>query len=76
MQIRCIAHFHNDIRRHGADTAENAVGQMSWICRETFLARNSIFSEKTANIVMEMGYATDLHREALLGTAVCCSYSS
>ncbi|MDD3394022.1 MAG: phosphate ABC transporter permease subunit PstC [Clostridia bacterium] len=24
----------------------------------------------TANIVMEMGYATDLHREALLGTAV------
>ena len=27
VQIRCIAHFHNDIRRHGADTAENAVGQ-------------------------------------------------
>lgn len=24
----------------------------------------------TANIVMEMGYATDLHREALIGTAV------
>ena len=24
----------------------------------------------TANIVMEMGYATDLHREALLGTGV------
>jgi phosphate transport system permease protein len=24
----------------------------------------------TANIVMEMGYATDLHREALMGTAV------
>lgn len=34
---------------------------------------NSIFSgvrTMTANIVMEMGYATDLHREALLGTAV------
>ena len=24
----------------------------------------------TANIVMEMGYATDLHREALIATAV------
>ncbi len=34
---------------------------------------NSIFSgvrTLTANIVMEMGYATDLHRGALLGTAV------
>ena len=34
---------------------------------------DSIFSgvrTMTANIVMEMGYATDLHREALLGTAV------
>ena len=34
---------------------------------------NSIFSgvrTMTANIVMEMGYAADLHREALLGTAV------
>lgn len=34
---------------------------------------NSIFSgvrTLTANIVMEMGYATDLHREALLGTGV------
>lgn len=34
---------------------------------------NSIFSgvrTLTANIVMEMGYAADLHREALLGTAV------
>ena len=33
---------------------------------------DSIFSgpHMTANIVMEMGYATDLHREALLGTAV------
>ena len=33
----------------------------------------SIFSgvrTMTANIVMEMGYAADLHREALLGTAV------
>ena len=33
----------------------------------------SIFSgvrTLTANIVMEMGYATDLHREALLGTGV------
>ena len=24
----------------------------------------------TANIVMEMGYSTDLHREALIATAV------
>jgi phosphate transport system permease protein len=24
----------------------------------------------TTNIVMEMGYSTDLHREALIGTAV------
>lgn len=24
----------------------------------------------TANIVLEMGYATDLHREALIATAV------
>ena len=24
----------------------------------------------TTNIVLEMGYATDLHREALIGTAV------
>lgn len=34
---------------------------------------NSIFSgvrTMTANIVMEMGYAADLHRQALLGTAV------
>lgn len=34
---------------------------------------NSIFGgvrTMTANIVMEMGYAADLHREALLGTAV------
>lgn len=34
---------------------------------------NSIFSgvrTLTANIVMEMGYAADLHRQALLGTAV------
>lgn len=34
---------------------------------------NSVFSgvrTLTANIVMEMGYATDLHREALLGTGV------
>ena len=34
---------------------------------------NSLFSgvrTMTANIVMEMGYAADLHREALLGTAV------
>ncbi len=34
---------------------------------------NSIFSgvrTMTANIVMEMGYAADLHRRALLGTAV------
>mgnify|MGYP000122754507 CR=1 FL=1 len=34
---------------------------------------DSIFSgvrTMTANIVMEMGYATDLHREALIATAV------
>jgi phosphate transport system permease protein len=34
---------------------------------------DSIFSgvrTMTANIVMEMGYAADLHREALIGTAV------
>ena len=34
---------------------------------------NSVFSgvrTMTANIVMEMGYAADLHREALLATAV------
>ena len=29
----------------------------------------------TANIVMEMGYATDLHREALIATGVVCIYS-
>ena len=29
-----------------------------------------VFRSLTANIVMEMGYATDLHREALIATAV------
>lgn len=27
----------------------------------------------TANIVLEMGYAADMHREALLATVWCCS---
>ena len=37
-------------------------------CHET--AYRTIFDTMTANIVIEMGYATDLHREALIATGV------
>ncbi|MDR1510017.1 MAG: phosphate ABC transporter permease subunit PstC [Synergistaceae bacterium] len=41
-------------------------GNQSVIPKSPFLGLRTL----TANIVLEMGYATDLHREALIGTAV------
>ena len=44
-----------------------------WVCGNQARLPDSIFDgvrTMTTNIVLEMGYATDLHREALIATAV------
>lgn len=53
-----------------------AIGEamaITWIAGNQAIVPTSIFSGArtlTANIVLEMGYASDLHREALIATAV------
>lgn len=53
-----------------------AIGEamaITWIAGNQAIIPTSIFSGArtlTANIVLEMGYASDLHREALIATAV------
>ena len=37
---------------------------------QIILQQLEVIRTMTANIVLEMGYATDLHREALIATAV------
>ncbi len=53
-----------------------AIGEamaITWIAGNQAIIPDSVFSgvrTLTANIVLEMGYASDLHREALIATAV------